>query len=169
MKLWPFFPARITMCSSIFLVMGTAVERYLAVCRPHHYRNVKIIFIYNIYMPWRLLQQQNYFSRFKTNHSALLPTLYPAWWRQHWWTFQGYKLSSVKLFLGQNLIKMMEILVNDWKLKYTLQFARWRNLWVFLQLFHIGWCSLVQSPLHHFIIIQSGKCTSSKLLHFLLS
>ena len=125
--------------------------------------------IYNIYIPWRLLQQQNYFSRFKTNHSALLPTLYPAWWRQHWWTFQGYKLSSVKLFLGQNLIKMMEILVNDWKLKYTLQFARWRNLWVFLQLFHIGWCSLVQSPLHHFIIIQSGKCTSSKLLHFLLS
>ena len=28
------------MCSSIFLVMGTAVERYLAVCRPHHYRTV---------------------------------------------------------------------------------------------------------------------------------
>ena len=32
--------ARITMCSSIFLLMGTAVERYLAVCRPHHYRSV---------------------------------------------------------------------------------------------------------------------------------
>ena len=31
---------RITMCSSIFLLMGTAVERYLAVCRPHHYRTV---------------------------------------------------------------------------------------------------------------------------------
>ena len=28
------------MCSSIFLLMGTAVERYLAVCRPHHYRTV---------------------------------------------------------------------------------------------------------------------------------
>jgi len=36
---YPFY--RITMCSSIFLVMGTAVERYLAVCRPHHYRSVQ--------------------------------------------------------------------------------------------------------------------------------
>ena len=31
---------RMTLCSSVYLVMGTAVERYLAVCRPHHYRNV---------------------------------------------------------------------------------------------------------------------------------
>jgi len=36
---YPFY--RITMCSSIFLLMGTAVERYLAVCRPHHYRTVQ--------------------------------------------------------------------------------------------------------------------------------
>ena len=28
------------MCSSIFLVLGSSIERYLAVCRPHHYRNV---------------------------------------------------------------------------------------------------------------------------------
>ena len=34
---------RITMCSSIFLVMGTSVERFLAVCRPHHYRNVSTV------------------------------------------------------------------------------------------------------------------------------
>jgi len=44
MRIFPFFHYpfyRITMCSSIFLVMGTAVERYLAVCRPHHYRTVQ--------------------------------------------------------------------------------------------------------------------------------
>ena len=34
--------SRMTMCSSIFLLMGTAVERYLAVCRPHHYRSVRM-------------------------------------------------------------------------------------------------------------------------------
>ena len=33
---------RMTMCSSIFLLIASAVERYLAVCRPHHYRQVGI-------------------------------------------------------------------------------------------------------------------------------
>ena len=28
------------MCASIFLLIGTGVERYLAVCRPHHYHTV---------------------------------------------------------------------------------------------------------------------------------
>ena len=37
------FCCRITMCSSIFLVMGSSVERYLAVCRPHHYRHVSTV------------------------------------------------------------------------------------------------------------------------------
>ena len=29
------------MCASIFLMIGVSVERYLAVCRPHHYREVQ--------------------------------------------------------------------------------------------------------------------------------
>ena len=37
--------SRITLCCSIFLVMSSAVERYLAVCRPHHFRVVSIIII----------------------------------------------------------------------------------------------------------------------------
>ena len=37
--------SRITLCCSIFLVMSSAVERYLAVCRPHHFRVVGIIII----------------------------------------------------------------------------------------------------------------------------
>eukprot|EP00092_Neocalanus_flemingeri_P095536 GFUD01121553.1.p1 GENE.GFUD01121553.1~~GFUD01121553.1.p1 ORF type:complete len:347 (+),score=65.60 GFUD01121553.1:153-1193(+) len=32
---------RITMVASIFLIMGTAIERYLAVCRPHHYHKIQ--------------------------------------------------------------------------------------------------------------------------------
>ena len=32
-------------CCSIFLVMSSAVERYLAVCRPHHFRVVRIVII----------------------------------------------------------------------------------------------------------------------------
>ena len=35
-----FFFLRMTMCASIFLILGTGVERYLAVCRPHHYHKV---------------------------------------------------------------------------------------------------------------------------------
>ena len=31
---------RLSMCSSIFLLIASSVERYLAVCRPHHYRQV---------------------------------------------------------------------------------------------------------------------------------
>ena len=58
------------------------------------------------------------------------------------------KVINYLRILGPNLIKMMEILVNDGKLKYTLQFARWLHLRVFLQLQHIG-CSLVQSPPLH--------------------
>jgi hypothetical protein len=34
--------ARMTMCASIFLLIASAVERYLAVCRPHHYRQVHL-------------------------------------------------------------------------------------------------------------------------------
>jgi hypothetical protein len=39
---------RITMCCSVFLVMASAVERYLAVCRPHHFRIIQ-------HRPWRSL------------------------------------------------------------------------------------------------------------------
>ena len=30
-----------SMCLSIYLIISVAVERYLAVCRPHHYREVQ--------------------------------------------------------------------------------------------------------------------------------
>ena len=42
-----FFPLlhyplyRVSICGSIFLIIGVSVERYLAVCRPHHYREVQ--------------------------------------------------------------------------------------------------------------------------------
>ena len=29
------------MCSSIYIIMAVGVERFLAVCRPHHYREVQ--------------------------------------------------------------------------------------------------------------------------------
>ena len=29
------------MCSSIYIMMAVGVERFLAVCRPHHYREVQ--------------------------------------------------------------------------------------------------------------------------------
>ena len=32
---------RMSICCSIFLLIGVSVERYLAVCRPHHYREVQ--------------------------------------------------------------------------------------------------------------------------------
>ena len=32
---------RICLCASIYLIMAVGVERYLAVCRPHHYREVQ--------------------------------------------------------------------------------------------------------------------------------
>ena len=32
---------RICFCASIYLIIGVGVERYLAVCRPHHYREVQ--------------------------------------------------------------------------------------------------------------------------------
>jgi len=41
---FPYFhyPAyRIFLCASIYLIMAVGVERYLAVCRPHHYREVQ--------------------------------------------------------------------------------------------------------------------------------
>ena len=31
---------RMCLCASIYLLMAVGVERYLAVCRPHHYREV---------------------------------------------------------------------------------------------------------------------------------
>ena len=39
--IWPYlhYPGyRISFCASIFLIIGVGVERFLAVCRPHHYR-----------------------------------------------------------------------------------------------------------------------------------
>jgi len=36
------YPAfRISFCASIYLIIGVGVERYLAVCRPHHFREVQ--------------------------------------------------------------------------------------------------------------------------------
>ena len=32
---------RIVLCLSIYLIIAVGVERYLAVCRPHHYREVQ--------------------------------------------------------------------------------------------------------------------------------
>ena len=32
---------RISVCGSIYLIIAVCVERYLAVCRPHHYREVQ--------------------------------------------------------------------------------------------------------------------------------
>ena len=32
---------RICFCASIYLIIGVGVERYLAVCKPHHYREVQ--------------------------------------------------------------------------------------------------------------------------------
>ena len=33
--------SRIVLCLSIFLLLAVCVERFLAVCRPHHYREVQ--------------------------------------------------------------------------------------------------------------------------------
>ena len=33
--------SRICFCASIYLIIAVGVERYLAVCRPHHYREVQ--------------------------------------------------------------------------------------------------------------------------------
>ncbi|XP_023327385.1 FMRFamide receptor [Eurytemora carolleeae] len=44
LHIFPFFHYpmyRMSMCASIFLLIGTGVERYLAVCRPHHYHTVQ--------------------------------------------------------------------------------------------------------------------------------
>ena len=35
------FFSRITLCASIYLTMSMGVERYLAGCRPHHFREVQ--------------------------------------------------------------------------------------------------------------------------------
>lgn len=43
-NIWPYvhYPVyRICFCASIYLIIGVGVERYLAVCRPHHYREVQ--------------------------------------------------------------------------------------------------------------------------------
>ena len=32
---------RISVCASIYLIISVGIERYLAVCRPHHYRQVQ--------------------------------------------------------------------------------------------------------------------------------
>eukprot|EP00092_Neocalanus_flemingeri_P014437 GFUD01015576.1.p1 GENE.GFUD01015576.1~~GFUD01015576.1.p1 ORF type:complete len:498 (+),score=105.88 GFUD01015576.1:152-1645(+) len=36
---YPFY--RISLCASIYLIISVAIERYLAVCQPHHYREVQ--------------------------------------------------------------------------------------------------------------------------------
>ena len=38
---YSIFFSRLSICISIFLIIGVSVERYLAVCRPHHYREVQ--------------------------------------------------------------------------------------------------------------------------------
>ena len=35
------FCCRISVCASIYLIIAVGVERYLAVCRPHHYREIQ--------------------------------------------------------------------------------------------------------------------------------
>lgn len=147
------------MCSSIFLVMGTALERwedlscimywlfcccrYLAVCRPHHYRNVNLIIIN--YFPGSIkiifLDSRQTVSLSRLHHTQL----------------DGRNIdehSKVIIYLrilGQNLIKMREILVKDWKLKYTLQLARWLHL-SFCNFITDIWCSpnspVQTHPLH---------------------
>ena len=55
-SLFGIFLFRITLVSSIFLIVGTGIERYLAVCRPHHYHRVIyhiIIFFYIIRLLFR--------------------------------------------------------------------------------------------------------------------
>ena len=32
---------RISVCGSIYMIMSVGIERYLAVCRPHHYHQVQ--------------------------------------------------------------------------------------------------------------------------------
>ena len=32
---------RICVCASIYLIISVGIERYLAVCRPHHFRQVQ--------------------------------------------------------------------------------------------------------------------------------
>jgi len=42
--IWPYlhYPVyRICFCASIYLIIGVGVERFLAVCKPHHYREVQ--------------------------------------------------------------------------------------------------------------------------------
>ncbi|XP_023326789.1 G-protein coupled receptor daf-37 [Eurytemora carolleeae] len=44
LQVFPYFHyplLRVTLCASIFLLIGTGIERYLAVCRPHHYHSVQ--------------------------------------------------------------------------------------------------------------------------------
>ena len=33
---------RISLCVSIYLMIGVGIERYTAVCRPHHFRQVQM-------------------------------------------------------------------------------------------------------------------------------
>ena len=49
------------MCASIFLMIASAVERYLAVCRPHHYRQVGLgsIEIQNLNLNFKIPDQRS--------------------------------------------------------------------------------------------------------------
>ena len=55
---------RITMCASIFLLIASAVERYLAICRPHHYREVTF-FLLEASLVELILTASNQDLRFK--------------------------------------------------------------------------------------------------------
>ena len=41
LKVLPILCCRISLCASIYLMISVAIERYIAVCQPHHYREVQ--------------------------------------------------------------------------------------------------------------------------------
>ena len=86
------FLFRITLVSSIFLIVGTAVERYLAVCRPHHYHQVrlKLLFIiisYYLEKHWSTIYHVYFRSR--TGPIDHWPTSCPVWHPLFWSISQG--------------------------------------------------------------------------------
>ena len=79
-----------TMCASIFLLIASSVERYLAVCRPHHYRQVR--------GHWAILNFFNCLHIFLDQRSALEGTCLhsPISWN-------GFPNEHYKVMESQNI------------------------------------------------------------------